>query len=200
MQRWADMKPVRQSRPAPLLKRHDNVEGRRLERELCRAINRHWDGAFHRLIAEGADVNGHKGSGQPLRKAVLRGRLEHISWLLTLGADPNRQAFGRTILATLMLQVDAQVDEGDGSGTTSSGPTSSNYSPGSARTRTSKRNDDPDSDAEGPTAWPFICRYPVLYEAFTKGHNARLQADLDARRLLDEARGSPKSPTRRGYA
>ncbi|HDR9168702.1 TPA: hypothetical protein QDB40_002681 [Burkholderia vietnamiensis] len=190
MQRWADMKPVRQSRPAPLLKRHDNAEGRRLERELCRAINRHWDGAFHRLIAEGADVNGHKGSGQPLRKAVLRGRLEHISWLLTLGADPNRQAFGRTILATLMLQVDAQVDEGDGSGDDFEWPDIIELlARFGANPHIKNEHYDPDSDAEGPTAWPFICRYPVLYEAFTKGHNAWLQADLDARRLLDEARG-----------
>lgn len=190
MQRWADVKPVKQSRPAPLLKRHDNAEGRRLERELCRAINRHWDGAFHRLIAEGADVNGHNGSGQPLRKAVLRGRLEHISWLLTLGADPNRQAFGRTMLATLMLQVDMQVDEGDGSGDDFEWPEIIELlARFGANPHIKNEHYDSDSDAEGPTAWPFICRYPVLYEAFMKGHNAWLQADLDGRRLLADARG-----------
>ncbi|WP_430228308.1 hypothetical protein [Paraburkholderia tropica] len=190
VQRWADMKPVKQSRPAPLLKRHTDAESRRLERELCRAINRHWDGAFHRLIAEGADVNGHKGSGQPLRKAVLRGRLEHISWLLTLGADPNRQAFGRTILATLMVQVDMQVDEGDGSGDDFEWPEIIELlARFGANPHIKNEHYDSDSDAEGPTAWPFICRYPVLYEAFMKGHNAWLQADLDARRLLADARG-----------
>ncbi|KVS42077.1 hypothetical protein WK35_25350 [Burkholderia vietnamiensis] len=190
MQRWADVKPVKQSRPAPLLKRHDNAEGRRLERELCRAINRHWDGAFHRLIAEGADVNGHNGSGQPLRKAVLRGRLEHISWLLTLGADPNRQAFGRTMLAMLMVQVDMQVDEGDGSGDDFEWPEIIELlARFGANPHIKNEHYDSDSDAEGPTAWPFICRYPVLYEAFMKGHNAWLQADLDARRLLADARG-----------
>ncbi|WP_176322318.1 hypothetical protein [Burkholderia vietnamiensis] len=88
LKRWADMKPVKQQRPARLLKRHSDAEGRRLERELCRAINAHWTGAFHKLLDEGgADANGHEGSGQPLRKAVLHGRLEHVSWLLTLGAE-----------------------------------------------------------------------------------------------------------------
>lgn len=190
VQRWAGMKPVKQSRPAPLLKRHDNAEGRRLERELCRSIGRHWGGAFHRLIAEGADVNGHNGSGQPLRKAVLHGRLEHISWLLTLGADPNRQAFGRTMLATLMVQVDLQVDEGDGSGDDFEWPEIIELlARFGANPHIKNEHYDSDSDAEGPTAWPFICRYPVLYEAFMKGHNAWLQADLDGRRLLADARG-----------
>lgn len=162
VQRWAGMKPVKQSRPAPLLKRHDNAEGRRLERELCRSIGRHWGGAFHRLIAEGADVNGHNGSGQPLRKAVLHGRLEHISWLLTLGADPNRQAFGRTMLATLMVQVDLQVDEGDGSGDDFEWPEIIELlARFGANPHIKNEHYDSDSDAEGPTAWPFICRYQV---------------------------------------
>jgi|GEM_PF-4026765 len=190
MQRWADMKPVKQSRPAPLLKRHTDAEGRRLERELCRSIGRHWGGAFHRLLTEGADPNGHNGSGQPLRKAVLHGRLEHISWLLTLGADPNRQAFGRTMLATLMMQVDMQVDEGDGSGDDFEWPEIIELlARFGANPHIKNEHYDPDSDDEGPTAWPFICRYPVLYEAFMKGHNAWLQADLDGRRLLADARG-----------
>ncbi|NIF54974.1 hypothetical protein [Burkholderia sp. Ax-1724] len=190
VQRWADVKPAKKPRPVALVKRHTDAESRRLERELCRSIGRHWGGAFHRLIAEGADVNGHNGSGQPLRKAVLHGRLEHISWLLTLGADPNRQAFGRTMLATLMVQVDMQVDEGDGNGDDFEWPEIIELlARFGANPHIENEHYDSDSDAEGPTAWPFICRYPVLYEAFMKGHNAWLQADLDGRRLLADARG-----------
>lgn len=81
VQRWADVKPAKKPRPAPLLKRHTDAESRRLERELCQAINKHWTGKFHKLLDEGADPNGRDGSGKPLGIAVLRGRLEYVSWL-----------------------------------------------------------------------------------------------------------------------
>ncbi|VVD61609.1 hypothetical protein PCE31106_00126 [Pandoraea cepalis] len=189
MQRWAGMKPVKQSRPAPLLKRHDNAEGRRLERELCRAIGRHWGGAFHRLLAEGADVNGHNGSGKPLGIAVLRGRLDQVSWLLTLGADPNAQYHGRTIIATLMRQVEQYADEGGGDGDDHEWPERIELlARWGADPHLENRWYDEDDDDEGPNAWPFIRKRPVLYEAFMKGVAARQQADDDTRRLLAGAR------------
>jgi hypothetical protein len=191
MQRWADMKPVKKPRPASLLKRHTDAEGRRLQRELCRAINRHWDGAFHRLIAEGANPNGHDNNGQPLGIAVLRGRLEYVSWLLTLGADPNAQYHGRTIIATLMRQVEQYADEGGGDGDDHEWPERIELlARWGADPHLENRWYDEDNDDEGPNAWPFILKRPVLYEAFMKGRNARLQADDDAMRVLRDARES----------
>ena len=191
MQRWADVKPVQKSRPARLVKRHSDAEGRRLERELCRAINKHSDGAFHKLLDEGADPNGHDGSGKPLVIAVLRGRLEYVSWLLTLGADPNAQCYGRTILATLMRQVEQYADESDGDGDDHEWPERIELLArwGADPHRENKWYEEDDDD-EGPNAWPFIAKRPVLYEAFMKGRNARLQADDDAMRLLRETRES----------
>ncbi|RAR66868.1 hypothetical protein C7401_102293 [Paraburkholderia unamae] len=189
VQRWADMKPVKQSRPAPLLKRHDNAEGRRLERELCRSINAHWAGAFHKLLDEGADPNGHDDSGQPLRKAVLRGRLEHVVWLLTLGADPNAQPFGRTILQAVMTQVEIFADETErGDGDACEWPEVIELlARWGANAHIKNRYYDRDDENEGPTAWPFIVKRPVLYEAYMKGVAARHQAENDARVMLAEA-------------
>ncbi|MCA7967320.1 hypothetical protein LGM54_30520 [Burkholderia cenocepacia] len=189
MQRWADVKPVKQSRPAPLLKRHTDAESRRLERELCQAINKHWTGKFHKLLDEGADPNGRDGSGKPLGIAVLRGRLEYVSWLLALGADPNAQYHGRTILATLMRQVEQYADEGGGDGDDHEWPERIELlARWGADPHLENRWYDEDDDDEGPNAWPFILKRPVLYEAFMKGRNARLQADDDAMRVLRDAR------------
>ncbi|HFT8009346.1 TPA: hypothetical protein ACU9T0_005607 [Burkholderia cenocepacia] len=189
VQRWADMKPVKQSRPAPLLKRHDNAEGRRLDREISQAINKHWTGKFHKLLDEGADPNGHDGSGKPLGIAVLRGRLEYVSWLLALGADPNAQYHGRTIIATLMRQVEQYADEGGGDGDDHEWPERIELlARWGADPHLENRWYDEDDDDEGPNAWPFILKRPVLYEAFMKGRNARLQADDDAMRVLRDAR------------
>lgn len=191
VQRWAGMKPVKKPRPVALVKRHTDAEGRRLERELCRSINKHWDGAFHRLIAEGADVNGHDGSGKPLGIAVLRGRLDQVSWLLTLGADPNAQYHGRTIIATLMRQVEQYADEGGGDGDDHEWPERIELlARWGADPHLENRWYDEDDDDEGPNAWPFIRKRPVLYEAFMKGRNAWLQADRDAMRLLRDGRES----------
>lgn len=194
MQRWADLKPVK--RPEPVFKRslqrHSDAEGRRLERELCSAINKHWDGAFHRLITEGANPNGHDDSGQPLRKAVLRGRLEHISWLLTLGADPNAQPFGRSILQAIMTQVEHFADEEErGDGDACEWPeTLELLGRWGANPFIKNRHYDRDDETEGPTPWPQILKRPILYEAFMKGRNAWLQADQDAMRLLRDGRES----------
>lgn len=189
VQRWAGMKPVKKPRPVALVKRHTDAEGRRLERELCRSINKHWGGAFHRLIAEGADVNGHNGSGKPLGIAVLRGRLDQVSWLLTLGADPNAQYHGRTIIATLMRQVEQYADEGGGDGDDHEWPERIELlARWGADPHLENRWYDEDDDDEGPNAWPFIRKRPVLYEAFMKGVAARQQADDDTRRLLAGAR------------
>ncbi|MGU7813650.1 hypothetical protein [Burkholderia sp. AW49-1] len=194
MQRWADLKPVK--RPEPVFKRslqrHSDAEGRRLERELCSAINKHWDGAFHRLITEGANPNGHDDSGQPLRKAVLRGRLEHISWLLTLGADPNAQPFGRSILQAVMTQVEHFADEEErGDGDACEWPeTLELLGRWGANPFIKNRYYDRDDETEGPTPWPQILKRPILYEAFMKGRNAWLQADQDAMRLLRDGRES----------
>ncbi|MDR5643238.1 MULTISPECIES: ankyrin repeat domain-containing protein [Burkholderia] len=189
MQRWADVKPVKQSRPAPLLKRHTDAESRCLERELCQAINKHWTGKFHKLLDEGADPNGRDGSGKPLGIAVLRGRLEYVSWLLALGADPNAQYHGRTILATLMRQVEQYADEGGGDGDDHEWPERIELlARWGADPHLENRWYDEDDDDEGPNAWPFILKRPVLYEAFMKGRNARLQADDDAMRVLRDAR------------
>lgn len=193
MQRWAGMKPVK--KPSPVFKRslqrHTDAEGRRLERELCRAINKHWTGAFHRLIAEGANPNGHDGSGKPLFIAVLRGRLEYIGWLLALGADVNAQCHGRTIVAALMRQVEHYIDEGDGEGDDFEWPERLEVlARWGANPHIVNKWYDEDDDDEGPTAWPFLKKRPVLYEAFMKGRNAWLQADDDALRLLRDARES----------
>lgn len=191
VQRWADMKPVKQSRPAPLVKRHTDAESRRLERELCQAINKHWTGKFHKLLDEGADPNGRDGSGKPLGIAVLRGRLEYVSWLLALGADPNAQYHGRTILATLMRQVEQYADEGGGDGDDHEWPERIELlARWGADPHLENRWYDEDDDDEGPNAWPFILKRPVLYEAFMKGRNARLQADDDAMRVLRDGRES----------
>lgn len=189
IERWARLKPVKQQRPAPLLKRHSDAEGRRLERELCRAINAHWTGAFHKLLNEGADPNGHDGRGQPLRKAVLRGRLEHVSWLLTLGADPNAQPFGRTILQAVMTQVEIFADETErGDGDACEWPEVIELlARWGANAHIENRYYDRDDENEGPTAWPFIVKRPVLYEAYMKGVAARQQAEDDARAMLGEA-------------
>jgi len=190
MQHWADVKPVRQPRPARLVKRHTDAEGRRLEKELCRAINKNWTGAFRKLLDEGADPNGHNNSGKPLRIAVLRGRLEHVSWLLTLGADPNAQPIGRTILQAVMTQVENFADEeASGDGDACEWPeTIELLARFGANAHIKNRSYDADDETEGRTAWPFIKKRPVLYEAYMKGHNAWLQADRDALTLLDEAR------------
>ncbi|MCI1041800.1 hypothetical protein [Caballeronia zhejiangensis] len=194
IQRWADMKPTK--RPEPVFKRslqrHSDTEGRRLERELCSAINKHWDGAFHRLIAEGANPNGHDDSGQPLRKAVLRGRLEHISWLLTLGADPNAQPFGRSILQAVMTQVEHFADEEErGDGDACEWPeTLELLGRWGANPFIKNRYYDRGDETEGPTPWPQILKRPILYEAFMKGRNTWLQADQDAMRLLRDGRES----------
>ncbi|WP_234745067.1 ankyrin repeat domain-containing protein [Burkholderia sp. WTPI3] len=191
VQRWAGMKPVKKPRPAPLLKRHTDAEGRRLERELSQAINKHWTGKFHKLLDEGADPNGHDGSGKPLGIAVLRGRLEYVSWLLALGADPNAQYHGRTIIATLMRQVEQYADEGGGDGDDHEWPERIELlARWGADPHRENRWYDEDDDDEGPNAWPFILKRPVLYEAFMKGRNARLQADDDAMRLLRDGRES----------
>ncbi|QHE10603.1 ankyrin repeat domain-containing protein [Burkholderia glumae] len=189
VQRWAGMKPVKKPRPVALVKRHTDAEGRRLERELSQAINKHWTGKFHKLLDEGADPNGHDGSGKPLGIAVLRGRLEYVSWLLALGADPNAQYHGRTILATLMRQVEQYADEGDGDGDDHEWPERIELlARWGADPHLENRWYDEDDDDEGPNAWPFILKRPVLYEAFMKGRNARLQADDDAMRVLRDAR------------
>ncbi|MGF6570134.1 membrane protein YdbS with pleckstrin-like domain [Paraburkholderia sp. GAS333] len=189
MQHWADMKPVRQPRPARLVKRHSDAEGRRLERELCRAINKHWTGAFHKLLDEGADPNGFNGSGKPLRIALLRGRTEYISWLLALGADPNGQCYGRTMLTILTRQIEDYIDEGDGEGDDFEWPERIEMlSRWGANPHVENKWYDEDDESEGPTAWPFILKRPVIYEAYMKGRNAWLQADRDALTLLDEAR------------
>jgi hypothetical protein len=189
MQRWADMKPAKKPRPVALVKRHTDAEGRRLERELCQSINKHWTGAFHRLLDEGANPNGHNGSGKPLRIAVLRGRLEYVSWLLTLGADVNTQCYGRTILSTLMSQVVRYIDDGDGEGDDFGWPEKLELlARWGADPHLENTSYDEDDDEEGPNAWPFITRWPVLYEAFMNGRNAWLQADDDAMRVLRDAR------------
>ncbi|WP_205182915.1 ankyrin repeat domain-containing protein [Burkholderia sp. LMG 13014] len=189
MQHWADMKPVRQPRPARLVKRHSDAEGRRLERELCRAINKHWTGAFHKLLDEGADPNGFNGSGKPLRIALLRGRTEYISWLLALGADPNGQCYGRTMLTILTRQIEDYIDEGAGEGDDFEWPERIEMlSRWGANPHVENQWYDEDDESEGPTAWPFILKRPVIYEAYMKGRNAWLQADRDALTLLDEAR------------
>lgn len=191
MQRWAGMKPVKKPRPVALVKRHTDAEGRRLERELCQAINKHWTGKFHKLLDEGADPNGHDDSGKPLGIAVLRGRLEYVSWLLALGADPNAQYHGRTIIATLMRQVEQYADEGGGDGDDHEWPERIELlARWGADPHLENRWYDEDDDDEGPNAWPFIRKRPVLYEAFMKGRNAWLQADRDAMRLLRDGRES----------
>lgn len=191
VQRWAGMKAVKKPRPVALVKRHTDAESRRLERELCQAINKHWTGKFHKLLDEGADPNGHDGSGKPLGIAVLRGRLEYVSWLLALGADPNAQYHGRTIIATLMRQVEQYADEGGGDGDDHEWPERIELlARWGADPHLENRWYDEDDDDEGPNAWPFILKRPILYEAFMKGRNAWLQADRDAMRLLRDGRES----------
>ncbi|WP_186264216.1 hypothetical protein [Burkholderia gladioli] len=191
MQRWADLKPVHRPRPARLEKRHSDAEGRRLERELCRAINKHWSGAFHTLLNQGANPNGHNNSGKPLRIAVLRGRLEYVSWLLTLGADVTTLCHGRTILSALMCQVADYIDEGDGEGDDFVWPEKLELlARWGANPHQMNRWYDKDDDSEGPNAWPFVTRWPVLYEAFMKGHQVWLQSDADAMRVLRDERES----------
>ncbi|MBI0326941.1 hypothetical protein [Burkholderia plantarii] len=190
-QRWAGLEPVHQPRPVALVKRHTDAEGRRLERELCQSINKHWTGAFHRLLDEGANPNGHNGSGKPLRIAVLRGRLEYVSWLLTLGADVTTLCHGRTILSALMCQVADYIDEGDGEGDDFVWPEKLELlARWGADPHQMNRWYDEDDDSEGPNAWPFITRWPVLYEAFMKGRQVWLQSDADAMRLLRDGRES----------
>ncbi|OLL33538.1 hypothetical protein BTH42_00650 [Burkholderia sp. SRS-W-2-2016] len=189
MQRWAHVEPVKKPRPPRLAKRHSDAEGHRLERELCRAINKHWDGAFHKLLDEGADPNGFNGSGKPLCIAVLRGRIEYIGWLLALGADVNAQCHGRTIIATLMRQVEQYADEGGGEGDDYEWPERLELlARWGANPHIQNKWYDEDDDDEGPNAWPFIVKRPVLYEAYMNGHNAWEQAGRDALSLLDEAR------------
>ncbi|WP_343663281.1 hypothetical protein [Paraburkholderia tropica] len=188
IERWARLKPVKQRRPQQLEQRHNDAEGRPVERELCRAINKHWTGAFHKLLDEGVDPNGHNGSGKPLGIAVLRGRLEYVSWLLTLGADPNAQYHGRTIISTLMRQVEQYADEGGGEGDDYEWPERIELlARWGANPHLENRWYDEDDDDEGPTAWPFIVKRPVLYEAYMKGVAARQQAEDDARAMLGEA-------------
>ena len=184
--------PMRQPRPARVRERHSDAEGRRLERELCSAVNKHHDGAFYRLLAEGANPNGHDGSGQPLRKAVLRGKLEHISWLIRLGADVNAQPFGRTILAAVMTQVEHFADEEErGDGDACEWPeTIELLARFGANAHIRNRSYDPDDENEGPTAWPFIVKRPILYEAYMKGRAEFEAADADAHRLLHNMRES----------
>ncbi|RQT04365.1 ankyrin repeat domain-containing protein [Burkholderia contaminans] len=190
-QRWAGLEPVHQPRPARLVKRHSDAEGRRLERELCRAINKHWTGAFHTLLDQGVNPNGHNNSGRPLRIAVLRGRLEYVSWLLTLGADVTTLCHGRTILSALMCQVADYIDEGDGEGDDFVWPEKLELlARWGADPHQMNRWYDEDDDSEGPNAWPFITRWPVLYEAFMKGRQVWLQSDADAMRLLRDGRES----------
>lgn len=188
IEHWARLKPVKQQQTPRLEKRHSDAEGRPLERELCRAINKHWTGAFHKLLDEGVDPNGHDGSGKPLGIAVLRGRLEYVSWLLTLGADPNAQYHGRTIISTLMRQVEQYADEGGGEGDDYEWPERIELlARWGANPHLENRWYDEDDDDEGPNAWPFIVKRPVLYEAYMKGVAARQQAENDARAMLGEA-------------
>lgn len=186
-----DLQPLVRPRLPKLKERHSDAEQCRLEKELCRAINKHWDGAFHRLLAEGANPNGFKNSGKPLRIAVLRGKTEYMGWLLALGADPNAMPHGRTILATLMSQVSDHVDEGDGEGDDFGWPEKLEMlARWGANPHVRNRYHDPDDDSEGPNAWPFVEKWPVLYEAFMKGHQAWEQADRDAMRVLNDVRES----------
>lgn len=191
IERWARMKPVKQERLPRLEQRHSDAEGRRIERELCRAINKHWDGAFHRLLDEGADPNGVNGSGRPLRIAVLRGKVEYVSWLIAKGANPNGKCFGRTMLSILMSQVEDYIDEGDGEGDDFCWPEKLELLVRLGANPFIK-NDwyDRDDDSEGPTAWPFITKRPVLYEAYQRGMAVRRQADDDTHRLLNDVRES----------
>jgi hypothetical protein len=184
-----DLMPLFIARPPRTLRAHSVAEGLRLQRELCRAISKHSDHDFHRLLAEGANPNGHDGSGDPLRKAVLRGRLDHVSWLLTLGADPNAQPVGRTILAAVMRQVEYFADETEnGDGDACEWPeTIELLARFGANPHIKNRYYDEDDETEGPTAWPFILKRPVLYEAYMKGHNTWEQADRDGIALLNRA-------------
>ncbi|MDN4573633.1 hypothetical protein DBB29_08605 [Pandoraea cepalis] len=187
--RWANTKPLVVPPPPRQSPTHSIAEGKRLERELCRATNKHWDGSFHRLLNEGADPNGFNGSGRPLRIAVLRGKVEYMSWLITRGANPNGKCYGRTMLSILMSQVEDYIDEGDGEGDDFCWPEKLELL---VRLGANPflTNDywDRDDDSEGPTAWPFIVKRPVLYEAYQRGMAARREADNDAHRLLNDVR------------
>ncbi len=189
IERWANTKPLVVLPPPHQPPTHGVVERMRLDRELCRAINKHWDGSFHRLLDEGADPNGFNGSGKPLRVAVLRGKVEHVSWLIARGANPNATTYGLTMLSTLMSQIEEYIDEGDGEGDDFCWPEKLELL---VRLGANPfiRNDyyDRDDPTEGPTAWPFIIKRPVLYEAYQRGMAARREADNDAHRLLNDVR------------
>ncbi|OBR53734.1 ankyrin repeat domain-containing protein [Paraburkholderia tropica] len=189
VERWANVQPLIVPPPPRLPPTHSVAEGKRLESELCRAINAHWDGAFHKLLDDGADPNGLDGSGKPLRKAVLRGKVEYVSWLIARGANPNGKCYGRTMLSTLMSQIEEYIDEGDGEGDDFCWPEKLELL---VRLGANPffRNDyyDRDDPTEGPTAWPFIIKRPVLYEAYQRGMAVRRQADDDAQRLLEDVR------------
>ncbi|HDR9169528.1 TPA: hypothetical protein QDB40_003525 [Burkholderia vietnamiensis] len=139
------------------------------------------------MLDQGADPNGHDASGKPLGIAVLRGRLEYVSWLLTLGADPNAQYHGRTIISTLMRQVEQYADEGGGEGDDYEWPERIELlARWGANPHLENKWYDEDDDDEGPNAWPFILKRPVLYEAYMKGVAARQQAENEARTMLDD--------------